>query len=83
MAFGSVSFGAEGHRASRSGLAEATGLTSVHVNRMLQELRSEGLIDLERRQLHIPDVERLMEVGMFNPDYLHLDHEGRHLDANA
>ena len=68
---------------TQTDLAEATGLTPVHVNRMLQELRADELIELERRQLHIPNVKRLMDVGMFNPDYLHLEHEGRHLDANA
>jgi len=68
---------------TQTDLAEATGLTSIHVNRMLQVLRRDELIELERRQLHIPDVERLMEVAMFNPDYLHLDHEGQNLDANA
>jgi hypothetical protein len=28
-------------------------------------------------------MERMMDISMFNPNYLHLDHEGRHLDANA
>jgi hypothetical protein len=28
------------------------------------------------------DMERIMDVSMFNANYLHLDHEGRHLDAN-
>lgn len=68
---------------TQNDLADATGLTAVHVNRMLQELRRDGLIDLERKQLHIIDVPRMMDVSMFNPNYLHLDHEGRHLDANA
>ena len=68
---------------TQNDLADATGLTSVHVNRTLQELRGDGLIELERKQLHILDLERLMDVSMFNPNYLHLDHEGRHLDANA
>jgi CRP-like cAMP-binding protein len=68
---------------TQNDLADATGLTPVHVNRMLQELRRDGLIELERKQLHIVDLERLMGVSMFNPNYLHLDHEGRHLDANA
>jgi len=54
----------------------------VHVNRMLQELRRDGLIELERKQLRIPDLPRLMDVSMFNPNYLHLDHEGAHLDSN-
>ena len=67
---------------TQNDLADATGLTSVHVNRTLQELRRDGLIELERKQLHILDLDRLKDVAMFNPNYLHLDHEGRHLDAN-
>lgn len=63
-------------------LADATGLTSVHVNRTLQELRSAGLIELKSRTLVILDLEKLMQVAMFNTNYLHLGHEGRHLDAN-
>jgi len=67
---------------TQNDLADATGLTSVHVNRTLQELRKDRLIELERKQLQILDLERMMDVAMFNPNYLHLDHEGRHLDAN-
>jgi CRP-like cAMP-binding protein len=67
---------------TQNDLADATGLTAVHVNRTLQELRRDGLIELERKQLRILDLERLKDVSMFNPNYLHLDHEGRHLDAN-
>jgi len=67
---------------TQNDLADATGLTAVHVNRTLQELRRDNLIELERKQLHILHLERLMDVSMFNPNYLHLDHEGRHLDAN-
>jgi CRP-like cAMP-binding protein len=63
-------------------LADAIGLTPVHVNRTLQELRSAGLIDLKKKTLIILDLEALMQVAMFNPNYLHLDHEGRYLDAN-
>ena len=63
-------------------IADATGLTPVHVNRTLQELRRDNLIVLERKQLEIPDIERLKDVAMFNMNYLHLDHEGRSLDAN-
>jgi CRP-like cAMP-binding protein len=62
-------------------LADAAGLTSVHVNRMLQELRRDGLISLERKRLRIADIRKLMEVSLFNPNYLHLEHEGRELDA--
>ena len=63
-------------------IADATGLTPVHVNRTLQELRRDELIVLERKQLQILDLKRLTEVSMFNPNYLHLEHEGRQLDAN-
>ncbi len=67
---------------TQNDLADATGLTAVHVNRTVQELRRDGLIELERRRLTILDMQRLMEAAMFNANYLHLDHEGRHLDAN-
>jgi len=68
---------------TQSDLAEAMGLTAVHVNRMLQELRSDGLLELSGKKLTIPDMKALMRAGLFNPNYLHLDHEGRHLHANG
>jgi len=67
---------------TQTDLADATGLTAVHVNRTLQELRRDGLIVLEKRRLTIPGIEALMTAAMFNPNYLHLDHEGRYLDSN-
>ena len=56
-------------------LADATGLTSVHVNRTLQLLRREGLIDLQRRRLIVPDLAALMRVGLFTSNYLHLERD--------
>lgn len=67
---------------TQNDLAEATGLTPVHVNRTLQEMRASALIVLKDRMLEIPDLERLEDAVLFNPDYLHLDREGAHLDAN-
>jgi CRP-like cAMP-binding protein len=67
---------------TQTDLADATGLTSVHVNRTVQELRKAKLIVLDKRSLAIPDLEALMQVCYFNPNYLHLNREGRHLDAN-
>lgn len=67
---------------TQNDLADATGLTAVHVNRTLQELRRDGLIELDRKQLQILDLERLADIAMFNPNYLHLEREGQHLDAN-
>ena len=68
---------AEGNRCemplTQCDLGEASGMTSVHVNRILQELRHEGLICLTHRILTIPDSAALAEVAMFTPAYLHLD----------
>jgi CRP-like cAMP-binding protein len=55
-------------------LAETLGLSSVHVNRTLQELRRQKLITLEGGTLTIENVDKLMEATLFNPDYLHLDY---------
>ncbi len=52
-------------------LADATGLTAVHVNRTLQELRRLGLIALDKQRLTIPDMKALQTVGLFSGDYLH------------
>ena len=62
-------------------IAETTGLTSVHVNRSVQELRREGLIEFERRRLTIPDMLALQGAGLFNPDYLHIKRLNRHTDT--
>lgn len=64
-------------------LGEAMGLSTVHVNRTLMDLRNANLIALRDRVLSIPHFDALAETAMFDPGYLHLDHEGRHLDANA
>jgi CRP-like cAMP-binding protein len=53
-------------------LADATGLTPVHVNRTLKQLRDEGLIELKGRVLKVFDAPRLKKVARFNPNYLHL-----------
>ena len=68
---------------TQNDLADAAGLTAVHVNRTLQDLRRNELIVLEHKHLTIPDIKRLKEVAMFNPNYLHLEHEGRHPDART
>jgi CRP-like cAMP-binding protein len=57
----------------QSNLAEATGLSAVHVNRTLQQLRGSGLIELRGRTLTIPDLGRLQSAALFNSNYLHLD----------
>jgi CRP-like cAMP-binding protein len=53
-------------------LADATGLTPVHVNRTLRQLREEGLIELRSKVLRVPDPAELKRAARFNPNYLHL-----------
>lgn len=55
---------------TQNDLADATGVTSVHLNRTMQELRREGLVELRSKRLFIRDYERLAQVAMFNPNYL-------------
>lgn len=44
---------------TQEALADTLGLTPVHVNRMLQDLRREGLVDWKTREMHLPDVDTL------------------------
>jgi CRP-like cAMP-binding protein len=62
-------------------LADATGLTSVHVNRTLQELRRLELIILQGKKLTIPDMLALQNAGLFNPEYLHHRRLNRHTNT--
>lgn len=53
-------------------IADALGLTPVHVNRVLQRMRSEELIVLKRGALKILDYRRLEKASGFNANYLHV-----------
>jgi CRP-like cAMP-binding protein len=53
-------------------LADVLGLTSVHMNRILQGFRRDNLITLAHHRLTLLDVARLQEIAGFNQDYLHL-----------
>ena len=61
---------------TQEGLGDTTGLTSVHVNRTLQKLRKEKLIDLKRGHIEICDPRRLAEASGFRRNYLHLSSGG-------
>jgi CRP-like cAMP-binding protein len=54
-------------------LSECLGLTVVHANRTIQELRRRGLVELENRQLTIVNRSGLEGVAEFDPTYLYLD----------
>jgi CRP-like cAMP-binding protein len=54
-------------------IGDATGLTSVHVNRTLKSLAADGLLHRDRRFLTFTDREQLRSVADFSALYLHLD----------
>jgi len=52
--------------------ADATGLTSVHVNRTLMGLEARGLLTRTKRYVAVSDWPNLRTTGDFDPAYLHL-----------
>jgi hypothetical protein len=52
-------------------IADATGLTPVHTNRVLQDLRRRGLIRLEGSTLTIGNLHNIQSFSGFQSDYLH------------
>ena len=58
--------------ATQAELGDALGLSTVHVNRVLQDLRKDGLIALRGKRLTILEWNELKRAGEFDPLYLHL-----------
>jgi len=56
-------------------LAECLGLTVVHANRTIQELRRRGLVEFENRRLTILDRRGIEGVAEFDPSYLYLNRQ--------
>jgi CRP-like cAMP-binding protein len=56
-------------------IGDALGLSNVHVNRTLTQLRTDGLIEIRGSRVTIPDWEKLKATGDFDPAYLHLERE--------
>jgi len=54
-------------------LAQCLGLTVVHTNRVLRELREADLVRFSGGRVAIPDLARLRSFADFDPDYLHLE----------
>ncbi|QYE35612.1 Crp/Fnr family transcriptional regulator [Polymorphobacter sp. PAMC 29334] len=53
-------------------LGDTLGITPVHVNRILKEYRLRGLISMERRVVHLLDVQGLQGIACFDQSYLQL-----------
>jgi CRP-like cAMP-binding protein len=62
---------------TQADLGDVTGLTSVHVNRMLKKLRDENLLTFRGGRATITDWDRLQRVAEFDPTYLHLERRPR------
>jgi CRP-like cAMP-binding protein len=62
---------------TQADLADVTGLTSVHVNRMLKSLRDGDLVTFRGGEVVIQDWEQLQRIGEFSPDYLYLERRPR------
>jgi CRP-like cAMP-binding protein len=58
---------------SQTQLADATGLTVVHVNRVLRALRESGLVHVRAGEAKVLDWDALVAVGDFDPAYLQTD----------
>ena len=57
---------------TQADIAECTGLTPIHVNRTLRELRERGLVQFKSGRLTISDWQGLAAVGEFDPSYLYI-----------
>lgn len=62
---------------SQPELGDVLGLSTVHVNRVIQDLRGRGLIAWRGDMVVIEDWERLKQVAEFDPTYLNLEDEPR------
>ncbi len=58
-------------------IADVTGLTSVHVNRMLREIRDRGLMTFRNATVEIHDLAGLQRLADFDRSYLFLESEPR------
>ncbi|NNM75182.1 Crp/Fnr family transcriptional regulator [Enterovirga aerilata] len=68
---------------TQADLAAAVGLSDVHVNRTLQELRRAGLVELSTKSLTIPSLSALQAAALFEPGYLHLRHDRTESEASV
>lgn len=62
---------------TQTDIAECLGLTSVHVNRTLRELREQGLVQFRSGGVEIFDLLALRRIAEFDPAYLYLERRPR------
>ena len=57
---------------TQADLGDCLGLSTVHVNRVLQQLRKEDLIEVQRTNFRLVDPQKLEALAEFDSTYLHL-----------
>lgn len=62
---------------TQTDIADATGLTAVHVNRMLKQLRDQQLLTFRNGEVIIHEWDRLQRVAEFSSGYLYLERRPR------
>lgn len=62
---------------TQSELADVLGLSLVHTNRTVQDLRATGLVHWNQTDVQIADFDRLSRLAGFDPTYLNLSSEPR------
>jgi CRP-like cAMP-binding protein len=62
--------------ATQTHLGDMLGVTPVHVNRTLMELRRMGVATFARKRVTVHDWRELVRIGDFDATYLHLDPQG-------
>ena len=58
---------------SQVDLAECLGITSVHVNRVLRQLRDRNILEFSRKRVTIRDRAHLREIAEFDIGYLYIE----------
>jgi CRP-like cAMP-binding protein len=58
---------------TQNDVGDATGLTGVHVNRTLKELRTKSLVEMRSGTVTIHDWDQLVEAGDFDAGFMLLD----------
>ncbi len=70
---GLVENGCFGLPLTQAQISDVLGLSAVHVNRVVQELRARGLVTWEKRQVTVKDWVGLSALAEFEPTYLQLE----------
>ena len=54
-------------------ISEALGITPVHANRIIRQLRDDGILDINRGRVTVLDEAKLADLAQFDDRYLHQD----------